>query len=676
MFQYSLRYSIDYRTNTKAKDDKLLDFCQNALIDNVTFFMNSEEINAGHLDAEQTQTWLDAIEKIAKKLKKSEITFSLNPFSTLMHSDRGQKIAAGFEPMVDQNGRVAQSIGCPADEKWRDYLTDRYAQYASIHPKELWLEDDFRHFNHSPLELGCFCDHHMKIYQDKLDEKISRAQFVKKILQTGEPTKERRVYLDVARQEMIETVHQIEGRVHVISPQTNLALMTSLPDWHALEARDWNKLFDNLSGAGHPRIARPHLPAYNEIAPLKYSRTFEKYTRTTAAYLGDEAQLFPELENYMYSPFVKSLKFTQFQIETSALVGAKGILMNLFDMSGNGINDEYHYAEMLAESKPFLNEITSRTLKMGQSQGIKILVDQDSSYTLHTKIGKDIKELLPHETNWAALLSTFGFATSIVPYQSGLRLEDEIIAISGQLFRNMKTEQVTDLIENNIVLLDGKAVQVLLDRDLGKLLHIKSAKWHQVRSGYQTFESADNQTIEGIKNPRISMLQHTGDYLQLDYDNEAQVDVWTYAYNQEDKKLGKVMTMIDDHIIVMPMNEDEKYGWESQYIGFKQVLYQKMLDSIVSVDYLSKMPNTKLAIGGEDSQTLWIANFTLDDYNQITWHAASEVAGKKAVVILRHDNQSVKKEVVLRQKDDNVIIPIALPHLTLVQVRIEEDSEE
>src|SRR5699024_12703989 len=76
----------------------------------------------------------------------------------------------------------------------------------------------------------------------------------------------------------------------------------------AIEGRDWAKLFDAQAGPGHPRVARPHLPAYNEVAPLIYGRKFEEYSRTTAAFLGPHAELYPELENSMWTPQVKSNK--------------------------------------------------------------------------------------------------------------------------------------------------------------------------------------------------------------------------------------------------------------------------------------------------------------------------------------------------------------------------------
>ncbi|MBA1393696.1 hypothetical protein EQ500_07425, partial [Lactobacillus sp. XV13L] len=296
---------------------------------------------------------------------------------------------------------------------------------------------------------------------------------------------------------------------------------------------------------GHPKVARPHLPAYNEVAPLKYGRDFEEYTCITAACLGEDAELYPELESYMYSPFAKSLAFTKFQVITTALVGAHGILLNLFDMMGNGINNAWHYAEMLDEIKPLVNQLGKNRMQIGHLRGIKVLVDQDSSYSIHTTTGEAVEELMPHEKNWASLLGSFGFATSILPVSSDTKLENQVIAVAGQLLRNFSNDQITDLLKTNVVLLDGESINVLLDRGLGGLLHIKKAVWHKYRTAYQSFEQADGHTVDGVENPRITMLQHTGSYLQLDYEENSAVTVWSKAYNAVDEELGNAMAVID-----------------------------------------------------------------------------------------------------------------------------------
>ena len=668
-FIYTLRYMLDPRANTPTKDEKLIEFVKKGKIDDVAFFINGEELNHSHLTKAETQLWLDAIKPLQKKLSEIGVTTSLNPWTTIMHSDRGYQVnpEIGFNTFVDLDGNKAQDMACPADPTWRKYLANTYAQYASIHPRRLWLEDDFRHYNHSPLKLMCFCDYHMQLYNEKLGKKETRAEFVKKMLQPGKPTKERQVYLDQARQEMIETEHIIEQAVHKVSPETDLAQMTSYPDWHALEGRDWDNLFKAQAGKGHPKVARPHLPAYNEVAPLRYGRYFEEYTRITAAFLGEDAELYPELESYMYSPLVKSTAFTAFQIITSALIGSQGILLNLFDMMGNGINDSWHYAEMLAQIKPFVNQLLENRLPIDHLRGIKVLVDQDSSYYLQTKTGKNVEELLPHEKNWASLLGAFGFATTILPISKKTSLKNEVVAISGQLLRNLTNAQVTELVKNNFVLLDGESVQVLLDRKLGNLLHIEKAEWHPVRSNYQVFEQADGQTVDGVKSPRITMLQQTGNYLKIDYQAQSSVKVWSFAYNAVDEKLGNVMAVIDQHIVVLPMDQDLRYGWESQFTTYKQGLLQQTLDSIKPLDYLVDMPNVKLLVEN-NGQKAWLANFTLDDYQQIKWHLGEPLKSNEATIIRKVNNTVKKTQVQIRVENDIAFIDEALAPLETIQL--------
>ena len=668
-FIYTLRYMLDPRANTPTKDEKLIEFVKKGKIDDVAFFINGEELNHSHLTKTETQLWLDAIKPLQKKLSEIGVTTSLNPWTTIMHSDRGYQVnpEIGFNTFVDLDGNKAQDMACPADPTWRKYLANTYAQYASIHPRRLWLEDDFRHYNHSPLKLMCFCNYHMQLYNEKLGKKETRAEFVKKMLQPGKPTKERQVYLDQARQEMIETEHIIEQAVHKVSPETDLAQMTSYPDWHALEGRDWDNLFKAQAGKGHPKVARPHLPAYNEVAPLQYGRYFEEYTRITAAFLGEDAELYPELESYMYSPLVKSTAFTAFQIITSALIGSQGILLNLFDMMGNGINDSWHYAEMLAQIKPFVNQLLENRLPIDHLRGIKVLVDQDSSYYLQTKTGKNVEELLPHEKNWASLLGAFGFATTILPINKKTLLKNEVVAISGQLLRNLTNAQVTELIKNNFVLLDGECVQVLLDRKLGNLLHIEKAVWHPFRSNYQVFEQADGQTVDGVKSPRITMLQQTGNYLKIDYQPQSSVKVWSFAYNAVDEKLGNVMAVIDQHIVVLPMDQDLRYGWESQFTTYKQGLLQQMLDSIKPVDYLVDMPNVKLLVEN-NGQKAWLANFTLDGYQQLKWHLGEPLKSNEATIIRKVNNTVRKTQVQIRVENDIAFIDEALAPLETIQI--------
>lgn len=666
MYEYSLRYVFDVRHNTEEKNKALLKFVKDAKIDDVCFIINGEELNHSHLTAVETEPWLEEIKTLQKRLAQLGVTTSLNPWTTIMHSDRGFKVnpELGFKTFVDIDGDKAKDMACPADPKWRQYITERYAQYASIHPKRLWLEDDFRHYNHSPLKLMCFCPFHMKLYQEKLGHTESRETFVKALLTPGKPLPERRIYLEQARHEMIETEQLIEQAVHQVSPETDLGQMTSFPDWHAIEGRDWAGLLDAQRGnkTKHPRVVRPHLPAYNEVSPIMYGRNFEKYSAITATYAGNQAELYPELENSMWTRQVKSNNFIAFQIITTALLGAKGILLNIFDMMGNGINENWGYSKMLSDIKPFVNKLSAERLDLETLSGVKVLVDQDSAFNTQTITGKMVEELLPQDKQWASLLGAFGIASAILPVnqQDISNLKNEIIAISGQILRGMDKDLIRTMFNQNKVLLDGDSVQVLIDLGLGKeLLHIVGFHWHQCKTGYQSFEQADGHQVDNVLDPRITMLQHTGSYLSLAYEEDADVQVWSSAYNSIDEKLGNMMTIIDNNVIVLPISTDLKYGWEAQYSSYKEGLLKQMLNEVGQVDYLVGMPNVKLRIDHE-RRIMWLANFTLDQYDEIKWHYTVKPAYEVEVLeYIRGDSQTEKVEVDISGKVAIIKKPLA-----------------
>ena len=212
-------------------------------------------------------------------------------------------------------------------------------------------------------------------------------------------------------------------------------------------------------------------------------------------------------------------------------------------MMGNGVSSEWKYAEMLSKIKPFMSELSKHRMYIDQLSGIKILVDQDSAYSIRTNKGQKIEELLPIDKEWAGLLSSFSFATTIKPITHiDCKLVGEVIAISGQILRNFSDIEIINLIKNNVVLMDGESIQVLLDRKLSNLIGVESGEWHCCKTGYQSFEEADGVIVDEVNNPRVTMLQHTGNYLQLTYEKNAKVKIWSSAKNSIDKRFCLLYT--------------------------------------------------------------------------------------------------------------------------------------
>ena len=61
--------------------------------------------------------------------------------------------------LVGHDGTVAEYAFCWRDETFLAYVEEQLYWYVkNVNPKEVWLDDDLRANNHSPVQYGCFCE--------------------------------------------------------------------------------------------------------------------------------------------------------------------------------------------------------------------------------------------------------------------------------------------------------------------------------------------------------------------------------------------------------------------------------------------------------------------------------------------------------------------------------------
>jgi hypothetical protein len=116
------------------------------------------------------------------------------------------------------------------------------------------------------LDFGCFCDAHLAAFSKKIGRKVTREEVREAILSQGEPRELAIRYRGFQREVCAEMNRRIEKTIHEVSPETRVALMTSVPDVHAVEGRDWGEFLATLSGDLVPLI-RPHFGPYIESDP-------------------------------------------------------------------------------------------------------------------------------------------------------------------------------------------------------------------------------------------------------------------------------------------------------------------------------------------------------------------------------------------------------------------------
>lgn len=619
-FVYSLRIGVcpDFYPDEKFGD--ILEFCKAARIDDVQFFINMEEVNQGHLTMEETKVWLDMIAGFKPRLEKEGITVSLNPWTTLLHGDRGRILKKGqdFTLMTDVEGNKSAATPCPLDEKFHEFIREIYGAYAELGFSVIWIEDDFRLHNHSPLKWGgCFCKLHRQEFAKRIGKEVSIEEFLDGVLKPGKPHPYRKVWLDTARDTMNTFAKVLGSAVHDVNPDIRVALMSSAPQNHCVEGRDWETIFANLSGKNRP-LNRPHLPAYTEETGMNYALNFQRYSRLTAAILKGQAELWPELENLPHTRFAKSHKFAALEIESTLSLCAEGITINIFDMIGNGINKEQHNEKIMEPIKNYLSGVKRLGMKLEQERGVCVLYSTKSSYTIQTSNGTSMTELRPSETFWAEYLSAFGITSR---YTDNYKIKGEIVAVSGQYFRNLEESEIEELFHNNVVLLEGEAAATLVDMGLGHLAGIKTASWCKMNTAVHSYEQAVKGTCyQNLPEARIS-AQGMGEeinYFNITYLDE-EIKTLSEMKSPEGHTVGKGLTA-STHTIIFPFGPIHG-SYDFLLNPVRQEMFQQLLREMKGVQIPSEIIGCEYVTLNEFDQDgrkiLLITNYTTDDVSSI-----------------------------------------------------------
>ncbi len=531
-----------------------LRICRESGFHDICLFINGEEANTGFVTEAQLEAWLQLGNLVREAAHGAELTFSVNPWNTLLHGDRGRVLQDGqaFTRMVGVDGVQASAVACPLCPDWRAWFTGSFAKIAqALRPYILWVEDDFRLHNHEGIEWGgCFCDLHMAEYNRRAGKPLDRDEFIAGLLAPGEPHPYRKIWLDTHRDCMNDLSALLEAAVHSVSKETRIGLMTSSPAAHAAEGRDWYGVMRGLSGKALPPVNRIHLPSYSEAWPAEYMRLFNEISLCCRAMCPPETEVLPELENYPFSRFIKSAAFTKFMFESAAPLRLSGMMLDLFDICGGGLMPDEGYAGAMREAGGFIARCNTTGAFDSPAKGIHVLVSTQSSYTLHTQKGQSMEALYPAETFWTGLLGTFGFP---IAYAVDSLPGGGICALSGQVLRNYSAAEIEGLFASSRVLLTGDAAETLVELGLGHLAGIEAIQRHAQDTGVACYEEVgDGSVYFGIEEARCSCQLMTGDYYRPTFAAGANVHCYTDVRNFHGRVTGVGIARINGNVLLYP----------------------------------------------------------------------------------------------------------------------------
>ncbi len=435
-------------------------------IDELIVKVDTEEFTHGQPPLQWIRNYQPRLHRLRREMEQLGIRYSLNPWITLGHNDRGRDATrqlSGLRPMVGHDGTRCTCCACPLCEVWRAHVEAVWTLYAATAPSVIWIEDDIRTFNHSPVRYGCFCTEHLRRFSERVGAAVDREELVAAILQPGTPHPWRSEWLDLQAAIMVETAGFLARVVHRTAPDTRIGLMSSGPRTHCLEGRQWDRFAAALAD-GQMLYSRPPLGNYSEgsLRGLYYSHDSIKITRHCLP-AGTIEQT--EVENVPFTRYSKSTRFTFLQLAVSFAYGSHGVTMNLYDHCGTPMEDEPHYGRMLAERKPFLEALASRAQQSGPFRGVSLLFDQQASYHRHLPPGADYGTLVADGATVMQLLETHGLPTT---YDA-----EPVAAATGQQLRACTDAEITTLLDGGL-LLDGTAAAVLHERGFGAQIGLQA----------------------------------------------------------------------------------------------------------------------------------------------------------------------------------------------------------
>ncbi len=243
--------------------DELVRLCPKYGIDEVCIKIDTGTFTHYYPSFEWLENYRKILLQIKKELNEVGVNYSLNPNVTQGHGDRGRNICKQHPdwPMcTNPDGTHATDCACNIGGGWRDYIRKQWTIYAETRPVSIWMEDDLRTFNHGPAGIGCFCQEHIRRFNEKLGTHYTREELAEKIFAPGVPDPLRVQWLEFLNEMTLEVMRMCEETVHQVSPETVFGLMSSGPDAHVAEGRDWQAMYCVMSADGKYPVAQPPSP--------------------------------------------------------------------------------------------------------------------------------------------------------------------------------------------------------------------------------------------------------------------------------------------------------------------------------------------------------------------------------------------------------------------------------
>jgi hypothetical protein len=609
---YMLRYFIRSES-ASTQTEGLIAYCKKNRISHVILF------NGNHWDMgwnlptlEEAEARVGILRPLFSRLRAAGLHTSVNMWTTLGHADidRDERTRFAWQFMVGEDGAQSRAVPCPIDPQWKAHIGRLYGLFAQLEPEIIYLDDDFRYHNHSPVSWGCFCPLHLEEMARRTGRQLTRQELVHQILSAWpQPTEERKAWIDLCGDSILDAAVIISDAVKVASPHTHMGLMCSDPNTHAAEGRRWLDMVQAFSASGNKPALRPHFASYQEGV---YTETPSQLAsmRKLQPLLGSRMRLTPELENFPFTGFAKSARLTRLQVALSLFVAPPDITLDILSFVDTRFDYDTAVDEVLRDSYDYFSGICAWSSECQTERGLQILWDQ--RFPLHRKVESDRMIALPAPRVWEGAMDLLGFATTFYP--------DDVKLPSRAYLEERSDNELRALLQGKL-LLDGDAAEFLVEKGFASAIGLKSL---QPLSGAYNYERMvdsrfagryvdQDETLATAAKYQVDPLEKAVVVTRIFSPGGASVPGITLFENSQGGRVG-----------IIPLDGSRGELCTVSLRGWKrQQVLRKMLEWINKGPlplFVEGTPNVlPLRRDSQNAIVVGIANLTPDTHSQITF---------------------------------------------------------
>ena len=487
-----------------------------------------------------------------------------------------------FTPMrcVLKEKTDAEHTVCPADPSFVSYAADYFAEVARCGADLILFDDDFRFSVLEGGNVGCLCEHHVRMIAQRTGESISHEALVEKIL-SGKKNKFRDAWIQSNGEAFENFAKAIRASVDRVDPKVRIGFCACFSAWD-IDGITADRLAHLLAGPNTKPLVRligaPYWGSRFQWGcqledVIEFERMESAWTRDGSIEILAEGDTYPRPRLHCPAAYLEG-----FDLAIRASGATDGILKYAFDYVAS-LDYESGYVEAHKRNKPIYAQMEDF---FGGKTSDGVRVYEFTGKTAASDFGD--APIVPRSISMSFFSSA---ARSLAACSIPTTYEGD--GVCGAVF-GQNAQFVTPAMRKNGLILDAVAARILhlqgVDvgiRSLGDpcvsaIEHFKSPKESVSTEGAKIFDHVFSESIRICSEARVSGRSGGLSHMEVG-DADSHVVPVSYCYENADGERYLVLNFDTFYcerglapIITRHYARSRQYAEEIQWLSRGKVL--------------------------------------------------------------------------------------------------------